>query len=404
MLNKKLSAIALALSLIAPAAYANCDFKSQIEVKSLSASFQAWKIVTDEMKKCSKVRAELDNEFRIKQPAALATNPSLYHIAGVATETLVPLLNEQTIRPLDDLVEKYGQQLQPNQLIKVDGQIMAIAMMINSQHLVYRKDILEQLNIAPPTSYDEVLAAAEKIREAGIMRYPLSGTFQTGWNLGMEFTNMYLGFGGSFFEGDNQPSINNEAGIKTLEMLKAMTEYMEPEYLIADSTHVQKQIQQNKSAMANLWGSRASAVDDEKESQVSGKVGFAAAPSAIQGGKPASTLWWDGFTIASNISDEEAEAAFRVALSSITPDMANDNKDVATWLIKGFEPGKYSQGAIANAMSGTPAYPASSSMGMMQAALGTTISDYLVGGTSASATLAEVESKYLASAKEQGLL
>ncbi|WP_261884277.1 ABC transporter substrate-binding protein [Vibrio pelagius] len=404
MFKRVLAAVAISSSLLATSAYADCGFTNETEVKSLSASFQAWKVITNEMQKCGNVSAELDNEFKIKQPAAFATQPSLYHIAGVSNETIQPLLNEKTIRPLDDLVAKYGQHLSPNQLIKVDGKIMAIAMMINSQHLIYRQDILDQLKIPTPTTYDEVLSAAKKIRDAGIMEYPLTGTYKTGWNLGMEFTNLYMSYGGQFFDESNQPMVNSEAGKQTLTTMKALTEYMDPEYLIADSTQVQKKLQQDKAAIANLWASRASAVDDEAESLVAGKIAFAAAPSAVPGGKPAATLWWDGMTIAANISDEEAEAAFRTAISTLTPEMANTNSTVATWLVKGYKPSKYSTGSIANAQSGTPAYPASVPMGMMQAALGTTVSNYLVGDTSLEQTLQEIESKYLTTAKESGLL
>ncbi len=404
MFKKIASVVALSTSLVATPSLADCGFANQFEIKSLSASFQAWKVVTAEMEKCGNFHAELDNEFKVKQPAALATNPALYHIAGVSNETILPLLNEKTIRPLDDLVAKYGQDLSPNQLIKVDGKIMAIAMMINTQHLIYRQDILEQLNIDTPTTYDEVLSAAQKIRDAGIMQYPLAGTYKTGWNLGMEFSNLFLSYGGQFFDQSNLPTVNSEAGKQTLKMLKAFSEYMDPEYLIADSTLVQKKLQHDKAAIANLWASRASAVDDESESLVAGKIGLAAAPSALPDGKPAATLWWDGMSIAANISDQEAEAAFRTMMSTMTEKMANTNKDVATWLIKGYVPSKYSMGSIANAQAGTPAYPASTPMGMMQAALGTTVSNYLVGDTSLEATLEEIESKYLTSAKESGLL
>lgn len=404
MYKRILTAVAITSTLFATSANADCGFTNETEIKSLSASFQAWKVIAGEMQKCGKVSTELDNEFRLKQPAAFATQPSLYHIAGVSNETLQPLLNEKTVRPLDDLVAKYGENLSPNQLIKVDGKIMAIAMMINTQHLIYRQDILEQLNIETPTTYDEVLEAAKKIREAGVMQYPLAGTYKTGWDLGMEFTNLYISYGGQFFSESNQPMVNSEAGKQTLMTMKAYTEYMDPEYLIADSTQVQKKLQQNKAAIANLWASRAGAVDDEAESLVSGKIAFAAAPSALPGGKPAATLWWDGMTIAANITDEEAEAAFRTAVSALNPEMANANSSVATWLIKGYEPSKYSTGSIANAQKGTPAYPASVPMGMMQAALGNTVSDYLTGSTSLDATLQEIESKYLATAKESGLL
>jgi ABC-type glycerol-3-phosphate transport system substrate-binding protein len=227
--------------------------------------------------------------FPLQAAEAFATSPPSTRSGGVANETIVPLLNAGTIRPLDDLVAKHGKSLTPNQLIKIDGKVMAIAMMVNAQHLQYRADILDELEIAPPKTYAEMLAAAEKIKASGKVQYPVGATMRTGWNLAMEFVNMYMGHGGTFFGPDNKPSIRNEAGVKTLETLKALTAYMDPEYLTADSTYVQKQFQQGKIALANFWASRAGAMDNAAESQVVGKVKMAAAPAAIPGGKPATT-------------------------------------------------------------------------------------------------------------------
>jgi hypothetical protein len=117
----------------------DCAIDNDVELSSLTAGFEAWKSVTDAMAECGNFSAELDQEFRTKQPAAFAADPALYQIGGVSNGTVTPLLNEGTIRPLDDLVAKYGQDLSPNQLIRVDGQIMAVAMMVNTQHLMYRR-------------------------------------------------------------------------------------------------------------------------------------------------------------------------------------------------------------------------------------------------------------------------
>ena len=396
--------LAAAISLAATGAYAECAFENDVTVKSLSAGFEAWKAVTDAMAECGNVEAELDQEFRLKQPAGFATSPSLYHIGGVANATLVPLLNEGTIRPLDDLVEKYGQQLTGNQTIKIDGKTMAIAMMVNTQHLMYREDILADLGIEVPTTYEQVLAAAEKIKGAGLVDYPIGGTFKTGWNLAEEFVNMYFGFDGQFFDDAGQPTINNDQGVAALEMMKRLTEYMDPEYLVSDSTYVQQQFQQGKIAMANLWASRAGAMDEAGESQVVGKVKMAGAPSAVDGGRPASTTWWDGIVIAKNISDEEAEAAFKVAMEGLDSEMVKANNDVAVWLIDGYEVGPLAAGAIATLNGGAVPYPASSEMGLMHTALGNGLSDYFTGDKDAATTLADIEAAYLTSAKEAGLI
>jgi len=403
-MNIRTIALAGAMTLIASSAFADCAFENDVEVKSLSAGFEAWKAATDAMAECGNFEAELDQEFRTKQPAAFAANPSLYQIGGVANGTLVPLLNEGTIRPLDDLVAQYGQNLTPNQLIRIDGKVMAVAMMVNTQHLMYREDIFSNLGIAVPTTYDEVLAAADEIRAADVVEYPLGGTYKTGWNLGEEYINMYLGFGGDFFADGSKPAINNENGVAALEMMRRLSEYMDPEYLVSDSTYVQQQFQQGKIAMANLWASRAGAMDDANESQVVGKVMMASAPAAVAGGRPASSLWWDGIVIAKNISDEEAAAAFRVAMEGLDAEMVQANNDIAVWLIDGFTPGRLAQGAMETAMNGAVPYAASSQMGLMHTALGNNLADFLTGAKDAETTLADIEAEYLTSAREAGLV
>ncbi|MFO6463128.1 ABC transporter substrate-binding protein [Jannaschia sp. KMU-145] len=405
MLMKKL-ALAGAFALMGSTAMAACAFENDVEVKSLSAGFEAWKAVTDAMAECGNVEAELDQEFRTKQPAAFAADPSLYALGGVSNGTITPLLNEGTIRPLDDLVEQYGANLADNQLIRVNGEIMAIAMMVNTQHLMYRKDIFEDLGLEVPTTYDEVLEVAAAIREAGVVEYPLGATMMSGWNLAQDFNNMFVGFGGNFYNDDSTPAVNSEAGVQALEMMQALTEYMDPEYLVSDSTYVQQQFQQGKIAMANLWASRGGAMDDEAESEVVGLVGSAAAPIAVDGGVPATTLWWDGLVVARNIDDATAEAAFRVAMEGLDETMVTANNDDAIWLVGGYQPSEMASGAIATATAqpAPPSYPSTSQMGLMHTALGNELPSFFTGERSAEEALAAVEEAYTSAAQEAGLL
>ena len=382
-------------------ARAACAFQNEIPVKISAAAFQAWKSVTEAMAECGNVEAELSQEFQLKQAAGFAAKPSLYHIGGVANSSMVPLLNEGLIRPLNDLVAEYGQQLNANQLIRVNDQVMAIAMMINAQHLMYRADILDELGLDVPGTYEDVLAAAEQIKAADLVEYPLGGTWKTTW---LEFVNMYLGYGGAFFSDGVQPAINNEKGLAALEMMSALSAYMDPEFLVSDSTYVQQQFQQGKIAMANLWASRAGAMDDAAESQVVGKVKMASAPAPTTGGIPAATLWWDGIVIASNISDLEAANAFRVAMEGMDTEMVKSNNDAAVWIIEGYQAGTTASGAAATAQNGAKPYPASTQMGLMQKAIQNNIADFLTGVSDAVTTLAEIEADYLVSAKEAGLL
>ena len=69
-----------------------------------------------------------------------------------------------------------------------------------------------------------MLAAAEKIRSSGKMQNPVGGAYAAGWNLAQEFNNMFLGYGGSHFEaGTANPSVNSEAGINALNIMKSLS-------------------------------------------------------------------------------------------------------------------------------------------------------------------------------------
>ena len=403
---KKFLTIAVTLSAFVAVpmiGFAACDFKPSSKVSLLANSFAAWKAVSDAMSECGNFEAELDAEFRKKQPDAFAANPSLYQLGGVSNGTIQPLLSAGTIRPLDDLVAKYGKDLQPNQLIRINGQIMAIATMVNNQHLMYREDIFKSLGLEVPTTYYELLTAADKVAASGQVQYALGGTYKAGWNLAEEFVNMYMGMGGDFFDG-SKPTLNNAMGVRTLEMMRNLTHYMDPEYLVADSTYVQQQFQQGKIAMAVLWATRAAAMDDVKESQVVGKVKMAAAPSPVSGALPASTLWWDGVVLAKNMTDQQADEAFQLLMEGIDREMVTNNNDAAVWLINGYKPGPMAMGAAETAENGALPYPNGVEMGLMHTALGNNVADFLTGKETAEQTLLDIEAEYTTAAKEKGLL
>ncbi|MEL6209741.1 MAG: extracellular solute-binding protein, partial [Pseudomonadota bacterium] len=312
------STAALALALAGPV-HADCAFSTEAEVRISSAAFEAWKAVNGAMQECGpNIQVEMSQEVAEKQPAGFAAQPSLYHIGGVFNSSLVPLVNAGSVRPLDDLVEKYGENLRPNQLITIDGQVMAIAMMVNAQHLMVRQDILDDLGLAVPTTYEELLEAAAVIAEADVVDYPFGAPWKTTW---LAFVELYLGYGGAVFAEDGvTPALANETGMKTLDLMARIAEVMDPEYLVADATYVQQQLQQGRIAMAHQWASRAGALEDESESTVAGKMTMAAAPAPEAGMIPASSLWWDGIVIAQNVPDEEAEIAFQVAMEGLDAD------------------------------------------------------------------------------------
>lgn len=340
--------------------------------------------------------------------AGMSGNPAEYTSAIVANSSIVALINEDVVRPLDDLVAMYGADIPSHQLITIDGQVMAVAFMANAQHLIYRSDVLAQVGMDAPTSYEGVLEAAEVIRAAGIMDNPVGGAYAAGWNLAEEFVNMYLGTGGDFFEaGTANVSINNEYGVEALEMMKALTAYMNPDYLTHDSNATSAEWEAGNVALMNLWGSRSGVLmDDEGSEMVVYSNTVAGGPLTVgDSGNAASTLWWDGWTVAKNISDADAEATFQAMAYATSPALLNEETmSQAVWLMNGFEAQPVNEGVLATVAAGASPYPMLPFMGLLHTAAGDNIADFLQGNESAEQALADIEAAYTAAATEQGFL
>jgi len=354
------------------------------------------------------VKSNLTADHRKINVAGMSSTPPEYTSAIIANSSIVELINEDVIRPLDDLVAQYGQELSSNQLITVNGKIMAVAFMANAQHLVYRQDVLEEAGVDVPTSYEEVLAAAEIIRDKGIMQFPVGGAYAAGWNLAQEFVNMYIGFGGEFYKpGTAQVSINNEQGVAALEMMKALSEYMNPDFLTHDSNATSAEWEAGNVAMMNMWGSRIGVLQDaEGSSEDVYSNTLVSGPLTVGGGeRPATTLWWDGFTIAKNASDEDAAATFQALVHGISPEMLNETTmPQAVWLIEGYEPAPVNEGVFASVAAGAVPYPMLPYQALLHAALGDNIADFLQGNEDAVKTLSDIEAAYSAAAREKGFL
>lgn len=385
-----------------------CEADGRVSI--IGNEFPAIQTVAANAGECAGIdfSSNLTADHQTLNVAGMTGNPAEYTTAIVANSSIVALINEDVIRPLDDLIAQYGQDIPNHQLITVDGKVMAVAFMANAQHLVYRADVLEQVGLDVPSSYEEVVAAAEAIRAAGIMENPVGGAYAAGWNLAQEFTNMYIGTGGDFFKpGTAEVSINNANGVAALEMMKALTEYMNPDYLTHDSNATSAEWEAGNVALMNMWGSRTGVLmDDEGAAPVVYENTAVSGPLTVgDSGTPATTLWWDGWTVAKNISDEDAAATFLAMKNGVSSDILDDTTmSQAVWLMDGFEAAPVNEGVLATVAAGATPYPMRPFQGLLHTALGDNIADFLQGNESAAQTLADIEAAYTAAAIEKGFL
>lgn len=406
------SAATVALALMAGTAFADeCNIEGSGSVRILANDFEAIRLVAGRAEQCAsdavEYSANLTTEHDDIQVASLTTNPATYTVKILATGSVVPLLNENLLRPLDDLVAKYGQNLEDYQLIRVDGEVVAIAFFANAQHFLYRKDLLEENGIEPPTTYEEALAAADALRDAGVIANPFLSNTKPGWHLAEEFVNMYLGHGGDFFKpGTPELAINNEKGVAALEMIKAVTERMSPDWATFDTTVTTPSWTGGEGALMQMWGSAVSAVIDEngESPEIAKNTAVVGALTVGGGDIPASSLWWDGFSIAANISDEDASVSFQTMMHAIAPQLAEDEPLGAAWLIRGYKPTSASKGVFETVAAGAKPYPMVPYMSLLHTALGNNLVEFLQGSESADQALADVTAAYTEAAQEAGFL
>jgi len=118
----KRTGLALAILAGSVGSAAACEIQAGT-VSILSNDFPALQTVASRAEQCAgdnvTVTKNQTTEHKDIQVAALTANPATYSVAVISNSSLVPLLNDDLVQPLDDLIEKHGQHLLESQLIRI---------------------------------------------------------------------------------------------------------------------------------------------------------------------------------------------------------------------------------------------------------------------------------------------
>lgn len=142
------------------------------------------------------------------------------------------LVDSGLIVPVTDVLsQEYLDDFYENSLeaSMVDGEIYTLPMYMSPFILYYNTDILQKAGVeSVPTTYDELLAACEKISgmttEDGNAIYPFGQTTASVAISGSAINSMIFNFGGEVLTADGQLSIDNDGFKQTFEMLKQLDE------------------------------------------------------------------------------------------------------------------------------------------------------------------------------------
>lgn len=394
-------------------AMAACDIPTaKGDINVIGNSFPALQHIAKAIESCNraglKVTFKLTPQARVEVEQAFASEgKSVFDLAVVSNGIYSGLQSRGQLQPMTDLVAKHRAKykVEEKMLIKVNGEVMAIAFMQNAQNLFYRKDVFAKHGIKVPSTYPEMLEAAKQLKKVEpSIEFPIAQTFAKGFDIGVEFINIYAGYGGKFFKpGSAQPDIVNDAGIKALELMKSMTPFMTPNYLASNSDDVMNQFQQGKAAMGVLWASRAARMDDPAASKVVGKMDFGAAPAVATGGKSATHLWWDGMVMPKNLAGDR-ESAFLVMMEALDEQTTKAGNDLTIWIRSAYKPTRFGVGVITSSLAGAPVWPTEPYFSLLHVELGKVLPDVLAGVISPRAGLLLVTQSYAKAAADKGFI
>ncbi len=403
-----------ALTAFAPGvAFAKCaDITGKGDINIVGSSMPSVLHLAKEMESCNKgavkVAIKITPEARVETERAFGSEgKSAFDAAVISGGVYSNLAAKGQLQPMTDLVAKYKTKfkIEDNMLVKSNGEVMAIAFQQNAQNLYYRKDIFDKLGLKAPTTYAEMLAAAAviKAKEPSI-DFPIAQTFAKGFDISTEFVNIYTGFGGKLFKpGTAQPAFNEEAGIKTIELMKSMLPFMTPNALASNSDDVMNQFQQGKAAMGVLWASRAARMDDPAASKIVGKMEFAAAPAVMPGGKSATHLWWDGVAMPKNLTNDR-DVVFQVLMDALDEDTTKAGNDATIWIRSIYKPTRFGTGVTLSMRAGAPVWPTEPYVGLATGELGKMIPEALGGTMTPKQALDAAAVAYTKAATEKGFI
>jgi multiple sugar transport system substrate-binding protein len=183
----------------------------------------------------------------------------------------------------------------------------------NMQLLVYRKDLLDQKGLKPPTTWEELLAAAKALNDPAKEQYGIAVTASSDIQTCLYMLVSMWSQGAELVTAEGKGGVNTPAGRKGVEIYLELLKYAPPNVRSYTSADVLKAMQTGQAAMAIQWASAAKPMEDPTRSTVAGKLGYTLVPKAVRQ-TPMRGVWTIG--IAKNSSNQDAAWEFAKWLSS----------------------------------------------------------------------------------------
>jgi ABC-type glycerol-3-phosphate transport system substrate-binding protein len=306
--------------------------ESPVTINVYGWPFEIMNFYADEMKKCGEVdnievNVQLLDFTAVQEGVRLALSAggeSPYDIVHGSNPQMTEWGSEGWLLPLNDLIDKYRDEYDLDDISAtawaggtVDGQIYGVPVVGNTLHLAYRSDLFEKYGLEPPTTYDEVIAACEVLRDEPSIDVPFTMDVSAGWAWEIEFLAFIRSYGADYVNDDNTPGFNSPEGVAAATKMKEVVDAcMGPEHVAYGYEASVIGINTGAIAFTHIWASETPNMDDPEKSDFVGLIEFAPAAAPKPGGLLGGSAWNDYYCIPATTT-VDPDLVFRVIMEAV---------------------------------------------------------------------------------------
>jgi len=217
---------------------------------------------------------------------------------------LLPLEKLPTDYDLDDVFKSVRDGL------SYEGKLYSLPFYGESSFTMYRKDLFEAKGLKMPEqpTYNDIEKLADELTDKSKEIYGIALRGQPGWGENMCFlTTLINTFGGTWFDMSWHPTIDSPEWRKAISFYVALMGKDGPPG--ASSNGFNENLTLMSSGKVAIWIDATSAggiIENPKQSQVAGKMGYAPAPIEVA---PNGSHWLGGWVLAIPKAAKQPEAA-----------------------------------------------------------------------------------------------
>jgi len=196
------------------------------------------------------------------------------------------------------------------------GDVVSMPLNGNTNVFLYRKDIYSQLNLKVPTTWDEVLDNAAKIKAANVVKFPYIVRGQAavgGMAVAFDYTHILASYGGRYFnqEGEDwNPVLNSKEGRAAATTYRNLVKYGPTATNTIGQAQVIAAMLAGDAAQGQVVFAAANQMNNPALSKVAGKIGFAVMPKGCATCNPGIVSGTFALSIPTGLSAEREKASY----------------------------------------------------------------------------------------------